>query len=258
MKKAILILIWILIGFSSQGFAEETIRITTGEWSPYSSEDLKYHGIVSLIITEAFALEGVKVEFGFFPWGRAVDYAKEGDWDASSLWFRHPDREKYFYHSDHIIKIQEVFFHLKSFKFDWDDWKDIESLEVGATIGYTITKVLKEKQKTVNFYLETVPSDEINLRKILKGNIQILPLPIEVGYEILRKKFSSEEAQRITYHPKPINKGDSNIHLLFSKKVKKNLHMLKLFNKGLKRLRENGKYDQFISGVRSGDYIIKK
>ncbi len=50
--------------------AAETIRLTNGEWQPYLSKDAPHHGFASHIVTEAFALVGVEVEYGFFPWKR--------------------------------------------------------------------------------------------------------------------------------------------------------------------------------------------
>ncbi len=47
----------------------KTIRLTNG-WQPYLSKDVPHHGFASHIVTEAFALVGVEVEYGFFPWKR--------------------------------------------------------------------------------------------------------------------------------------------------------------------------------------------
>jgi len=44
---------------------------------------------------------------------------------------------------------------------------------------------------------------------------------------------------------------------MFSKKIERNKHMLKLFNKGLKRLKESGKYNQFLEESRRGEYLKK-
>ena len=62
--KKFLIGIWIVIFFlniATHSFAEETIRIAIGEWPPYTSKELKHYGVVSRIVAETFALEGVKV-----------------------------------------------------------------------------------------------------------------------------------------------------------------------------------------------------
>ncbi len=249
------IFIWLLTGLSSQGFAKETIRISTGEWAPYISENLVHYGLVSRIITEAFALKGIEVKYEFFPWGRAMHLAKYGDFDASSVWYYHNDRNEFFYHSDPVMENTEVFFHLKSFKFDWDKWNDLKGLMIGSTIGYTVTKLLKEKQKEGKYILEVVSTDELNFRKMLRERIQIFPLDKDVAFELLNRKFTKKEIQRLTYHPKAVNSGD--LYLLFSKKVPRNKRLLELFNQGLKELKANGKYHKFCEESIRGDYIKK-
>ncbi len=62
MKKLVIIyLIFVLLG--SRAMARDSIRITTGEWPPYISESLPGYGVVSRIVTEAFKLENIRVEF---------------------------------------------------------------------------------------------------------------------------------------------------------------------------------------------------
>ncbi len=49
--------------------AQDTIRLTTGKWQPYTSKSAPHCGIASHVVTEGFAL--VEVEYGFSPWKRA-------------------------------------------------------------------------------------------------------------------------------------------------------------------------------------------
>ena len=96
MLKQLLILFFVL-SFSLSARAEKAIRLTTGEWAPYISEKLEHFGLVSRIVTEAFALEGVKVEYIFLPWKRAYQEALIGKYDGSAVWTRNSEREKGFY-----------------------------------------------------------------------------------------------------------------------------------------------------------------
>ncbi len=112
----------------------EIIRLTNGEWPPYLGEVLPHYGIVSRILTEALALEGVRVEYGFFPWERAYELAKDGkEWDGSTYWICMPERQKYFYCSESFGDSIHVFFHLKSSEFDWTTLEDMQGVTIGAT-----------------------------------------------------------------------------------------------------------------------------
>ncbi len=57
---------------------QNTIRFTNGEWQPLMSKNGPHHGIASHVVTEAFALVGVEVEYGFSPWKRAMKLARYG------------------------------------------------------------------------------------------------------------------------------------------------------------------------------------
>ncbi len=75
---------WILILGCGQAAAQtsKTIRLTNGEWQPYLSKDTPHRGFASHIVIEAFALVGVEVEYGFFPWKRSFKIEPESHEDA--------------------------------------------------------------------------------------------------------------------------------------------------------------------------------
>ena len=256
MKKVLLTLFLIGAFNSSYCIAEEVIRITTGEHSPYLSENLKYNGVGLRIIREAFALEGVKVEYGFFPWKRSYKLAKQGEWDASATWGYNIERDHDFYLSDPLYPATAAFFHLKSYKFHWNTLDDLKGIFIGATQTYAYTPEFLEAIKKQSLNIELISSDETNLRKLLKGRIDIFPLNIDVAYALLASKFTQHERESITYHPRPLY--SIYTHVIFSKKIKKNIRMRELFNKGLKRLKESGKLDQYLKESKRVDYITQK
>ncbi len=53
---------YLLLSSSATSLAGETIRITNGDWPPFTSEQLPSGGPLSRIVSEAFALEGITVE----------------------------------------------------------------------------------------------------------------------------------------------------------------------------------------------------
>ncbi len=123
---------------------QHTIRLTNGEWSPYLSKHLPHYGYMSHIVTEAFALEGITVEYGWYPWARAFDYAKDGDWDGSIAWSKSSEREKVVLFSEiAIAATREMFFSRKDDQFDWQTLADLEGLRVGGVIGYVHLELLE-------------------------------------------------------------------------------------------------------------------
>ncbi len=257
MKHIILFLI-VLLALPFYGITEETLRLTVGEWAPFHSKKLKFNGVVSRVITEAFALKGIRVNYDFFPWARAIEYAKYGDWDGCAPIARTPKRGPHYYWSHEPVYGEAVvFFHLKSYTFDWNSINNLKSIEMGATIGYSIYgKKFIDAEKQGKLLVERVPSDLINFRKLLIGRIQIFPMSLDVGYQILQENFTQKDIQLITYHPKTLE--NTIYYLVLSKKIEKNKGLMTLFNKGFERLKASGKYNQYFEESRRGDYIFQK
>ena len=224
----------------------EIIRLTNGEWPPYLGEDLPHYGIVSRILTEAFALEGVGVEYGFFPWERAYELAKDGEeWDGSTYYIYTHERQKYFYGSESFGDSIHVIFHLKSYEFDWTMLEDMQGITIGATEGLYYEEDFRNAEESGNVKIEWIPQDEMIIRMLLAGRIDVFVQDMYVGYSLLKKYLTPEERQLVTHHPKPyiVTTGS----LLLSRNVERNREMIVLFNRGLQRLSESGKVDEYFA-----------
>lgn len=227
-----------------------TVRLTSGEWPPYLSEKLPHFGLASRIVTDAFALKGITVEYGYFPWARSLKLAQDGDWDGSLIWHKTPERDKDFYFSETVVTGENVFFYLKSKPFNWKEMKDLAGKHIGATIDYNYGDAFAKAEADGTLTVERVSSDEQNFRKLLAGRIDIFPLDLDVGLAMLRESFTPEEAAQITYHPLPIE--SYTYSLMLSKKVERNKELIDLFNAGLKELIASGKVQQYIDESRQG------
>lgn len=226
------------------------VRLTNGEFPPYLGAGLPHYGVASRIVSEAFALKGITVEYGFFPWARALSLAQEGAWDGSVVWHKTPEREVHFYFSDSVIDNNDVFFHLKSYAFEWQALEDLAALRIGGTIDYNYGAAFMEAEQAGQITVERTSSDEQNFKKLLAGRIDIFPLDLEVGLSLLRTNFTPEEAAQITHHPLPVQ--TSPFSLMLSKKIERNVELMTLFNAGLQELKDSGRLQQIIDEARQG------
>ena len=223
--------------------AKEVIRLTAGEWRPFISETMENYGPFTQVVTEAFALEGVAVQYRFFPWKRAVRLAREGVWDGSIAIVHTQERETVFwYNTEPVMVGRRVFFHLKERPFDWSGIEDLAGLHIGATLEYYYGAPFEMAEKTGRIRVDRVPTDLQNFGKILRGRVDIFPLTREVGLYLLRTEFSPEEAARVTHHPLPLSAIP--FYIILSRKVEKNERLLEAFNRGFRRLKESGRYDR--------------
>ena len=247
MRKTLALIFFSLLalGFSSSSYAQQTVRLAVGEWEPYVSQSLPENGFLARIITEAFALEGVKVELGFFPWARAKALAQQGEWDGTFPWIYSEQRAKKFFYTEPIIANPGVFFHLKSFDFQWHTYSDLTGLSSGATSGYNYGESFHEAQQNGTLKVQTVPSDELNFKKLLRKRFDIFPSNLHVGYQQIKNNFSPEDAEKFTHHSKVLTHND--LHLIFYKNKTANQHLVQVFNRGLTKLKSSGKFDQYLA-----------
>lgn len=238
----------LLLTISSNVFANETVRLAIGDWEPYTSsaDDLKSK-ILETMVTEAFKLEGIDVEYEYFPWKRSYSLAKSGQFDGTFPWAKTEEHLKDFYiHEIYLIKDEGVFFHLKSKKFEWNNFEDLNKYTLGVTLGYKEESIYK--QKGIN--AQAVPSEDLNFKKILAGRIDAYQTSKIVGYATINRLFTPEDAKLFTNHPKPA--VENEFYILFSKKTPNGQRLANKFDSGLKKLKESGAYDLIIekSGIR--------
>ena len=254
MKALRSIIFLILLGLLQNGYAGETIRITTGEFSPWTSAALNHNGFTSHIISEAFKLEGYEVEFTFYPWKRAFESARSGErFHATSYWYPSEERAKDFYYSDPIQIDATVFFYMKDNPPpDWEALDDLKGMRIGATGGFTYTKEFWDAAKSKRLDIEEANSEELNFKKLLKGRIDLFPSNPLVGQKVLLEAFGKRAANSVAYHHKPLVAPTG--HLLFSKKHANGEELVAAFNRGLEKLRKSGRYTLFQSELISGKY----
>jgi polar amino acid transport system substrate-binding protein len=229
----------------------DDITLTSGEWRPYLSEQLPHYGAVSRIVSEAFALEGVTVHYTFRPWARAFAEAQQGKVQGSVVWSEGApgsSRNRDFYFSDLVFEDKAAFFFRKGFPFAWTNIDDLaRRYKIGGVIGYEYTF-----EKLPGVTIDRAPSDELAMRKLLAGRFDVFPSSYGVGMYVLRTQFTPEEAARIASHPGPNVR--TRYHLILPRSLKSSARYLALFNSGLKRLKDSGRYDQFLTDLEAGRY----
>jgi polar amino acid transport system substrate-binding protein len=92
------ILLLLIPLFLASGVTADTLRLTSGEWPPFHGAELPSQGVATRIINEAFALEGIEVQWEFLPWARSLQLAAQGQRAGTAVWRRNADRERLFFY----------------------------------------------------------------------------------------------------------------------------------------------------------------
>lgn len=229
--------------------AAPSVRLTTGEWAPYSSRNLPHLGVSSRIITEAFALTGVTVEFFFFDsWKRSFVLAEKGVYDGSVLWIPTPERKKTFYFTDPIAFHTYVLFHLKTFPFQWQTISDLAKYRICVTDSYSFGKAFDTAMENGELSVFRVYTDKANIQNLLQNRVDVFPMDMKVGYHLIRSRFQPDASERITHHPRPLEHVATSV--IISKKIdpERAARLVRDFNRGLRQLKQSGRYDQLMTG----------
>lgn len=250
-----IMVIFLIIFCFSPVFAEEEIMVAIGEWSPFISRELPHYGIVSHIISEAFSESQIEVKYGFFPWNRSYRLVKRGEWHASAIWGKTEERKNDFYFSDIIYTGEDVLFYLKDRPVNWqgdlNDLSELKGLTIGLSLGSSIGNVMKKAKKKGLLTYDTTSDKLATFRKLLAKRVDAVEEIKTVGFHIIRTNFSKDQQERIL-NTDTLEKWD--YHLLFSKKIDENKRYLEIFNKGLGKMKKDGRYTEMWADFYNGKY----
>lgn len=160
-----------------------TIRIATGEFAPWSGKTLPHGGHVNHIIHEAFAAQGVTVEFVYLPWKRAFEDTRIGKFDATSYWYENIERRDTMLFSDAVIVNRTVFFQRADEDvIRWDRFEDLSNLRMSATVGFTYTDEFYRAVAANIINPIMVPSDIQNIKLLMADRVDLFATDEMAGF----------------------------------------------------------------------------
>lgn len=196
----------------------QTIKISTGEWPPYTSKSIPDGGIAIKRTAEILQQAGFTPEFTYLPWKRAYNEAKAGKFDASVAWIKTPERERDFIFSALVLSAQNVVFYNRRVAFKWDKEEDLKNYRFGASTGYAYGPIFDGLRKRNQLNVKDASNDLINLKKLIAGRIDAFPCDKAVCEYILQQKFKQADREKLAVFPKPLS--SSEYHIILPKKGK--------------------------------------
>jgi len=225
--------------------AAQVLRLATGELPPYATQERPDQGIALDIVRRAFALEGLEVEYTFKPWTRTLEESRAGLWDATAYWGRNPERDKGFLISDNVLTEQWVLVYrqaaFKDAPFDWKVLSDLKDLRIGVVQSYTYTPEFWAMHKAGTLKTVVAPDDIANLRLLIGGRLDVVPMERNVACYLMQNHFMDSEVQDLRAHPR-LFAPNFTTHVMFSDKLPDSAARLQAFNRGLRALKRTAVY----------------
>lgn len=229
----------------------DTIRIAVDEWPPYQSKTYTHYGSAHRVISEAFASEGIAVEYGWHPWARSLIFARNGEWDAAALSQKTAEKERYFLFSEAVMQAEKVFFYLKTKKFEWQDLASLKKMTIGGTLGYSYGEEFDRANEYGKINMVRTATNKQGFKMLLQRRTDAFLLEKRAGYFLLSKQFP-EQSHLITHHLKPVQ--TVKYYVIFSKRIVGIDDFIVRFNRGLNELKQQGLVEHYLMEGLRGEY----
>lgn len=224
--------------------AADTVRLTTGHWPPYLVEGSETGGFMAQIIREAFATQGLQVDFDFRPWSRALMLASTNTYHGTAVWSCTSTRARRFLLSDPILPFRFVFYHRAEEPLGWQTFRDLKGKRVGLTQDYAYGKMLTKAARRGIVETDMIASTKGNFRKLVAGRIDLFPMDPVVGTYLIKNELPPIAAGKINFDPTPVR--EAAYHVLFNEERADSKRIREGFNRGLKELRASGRLDELV------------
>lgn len=247
MKRTAVLILMLLASSLSWSQGPSSIRLTNGEWPPYLSKDLPNNGPSSQVVAEAFKLQGIDVEWGWYPWQRSYTLAEEGKFDGSVIWSENAKRQAAFEYTEPVLEERRVLFHLKGRSIDWNTIADLGKYKIGGTIGYEYSQEFQDAEKSGVINVDRIPEEGNNFKKLIAKRIDLFVATERVGYSLAKKVLDANQTAQITHADKPIDVQRWSV--IISNNSPNQAYFVEQFNLGLKKLKDSGRYDEIMKQV---------
>nr|WP_211113770.1 transporter substrate-binding domain-containing protein [Azospirillum picis] len=84
------------------------LDLVTGDYAPFTAEELPGGGLVTELVRRAFAVGGLRYDVRFLPWRRGYDGVVAGRFLATFPYVRTPEREREVLYSDPVIEARQL------------------------------------------------------------------------------------------------------------------------------------------------------
>jgi polar amino acid transport system substrate-binding protein len=229
------------------------VRVTSGEYPPYTGESLPHGGFVNHVLSEAFRTMGHEVRIRYYPWARAFAFARDGTADAVSYVYMTERRKKDYWLAHPVTRERLVVFAMKETEVPrWESFKDFKGFRIGATRDFSYTDEFWALADEGVLTLDVANNDASNFAKLIEKRIDVFFADELVGFTTLRERFAPAIGDLVKSSERAIAEHIGTIG--FSRTTLRGRKLRDLFNRGLQELKDSGRFQSMYSDLLEGKY----
>ena len=233
MSLSVFCRVWLglLLFFSTQSAYADPVIMATGEWIPYTSENLEDRGEFTRRVTRVFQKMGIETDYRFYPWRRCFDSVLKGRIWAAFPYAYTPERAEKVMYSDPISCSRTLFFYYDAAGDReapvFQQFSDLKPYRLGGITGYFYEETFKRAGLTVDY----VSKEIYGMEKLIRGRIDLMPVNERVAWYLIHTHFP-EYADKFKFVSTPL--AENLLCLIVSKTYPGSSELLKKFNAALK------------------------
>ncbi|MBN2063990.1 MAG: ABC transporter substrate-binding protein [Sedimentisphaerales bacterium] len=247
-KMAMLLLAGLTLNVSA-----EKVKLSSLDWEPYVGKKIAENGFVSVIVTESFKAAGSSdISLFFLPWEKAVEITKVGNADGYYPEYYSKDLASEFILSDPMPCGPLVFIKLKTTEFKYTGKvEELKPYKIGIVAGYVNTE---EIDKATDLTKVEAKDDSSNIMNLLGGKVDVAIVdPLVTNYYMKNNKAIAASLDKIEVVEPYLD--HKQLYIAFSRKTADGEAKAKLFNDGLKKIKENGTLESILKKYEVADIV---
>ncbi|MDP4529775.1 transporter substrate-binding domain-containing protein [Alkalimonas delamerensis] len=232
---------WLLLVWPLEA---ERLVLASSNYHPHYADDLPQQGVVTEIVRQAFALQGIDVEVVFMPFGRALYETQQGNFTGLIAAWYDEERVEHFLYSQPMYANQIVLFKRRSMPLSFRNYQQLaeKRLRLGVVQGYAQPEgLLRARLNTI-----AVASDEQVFRMLALGRVDLVPADKHNGLYLLRHQLP-EYASQLEYIEPALEQRP--MYLVLSKQDPRSEQLMERFNRGLLELQASNQYRAIIRSL---------
>lgn len=182
---SLLVVVFLLVPLSAV-HAEPPVPLATGEWAPFTSQNMSQQGVVTALVSDVFTRMGREPEISFFPWNRCYNLVLQGKvWGAFPYSWT-PKRAKEVLFSEPVSFSDTAWYHVGEPPVrGYEKLEELRHLHIAGVAGY----FYKEDLDQAGLQVEYAPDEASAFRMLLAGRVDLAPMNVLVAEAIIDEHF---------------------------------------------------------------------